>query len=103
MKLEEVNEVFANIADRRMARYHTVKWRLQAMILSPGNLNILHAKKYVCIKLRAKGKFKWRCVGCVLKDVVGIRFVVVLPLYSSLILTDTINPKKLSQCSQSEL
>lgn len=57
MTLEEVEKVLANIADKRMARCHSVKWRLQAMILSPGDVNILHAEKYVCIKLRAKWKF----------------------------------------------
>lgn len=103
MTLKEVKEVLANIADKRMARYHSVKWRLQTMIQSPGNLNILHAEKYICIKLRAKWKFKWRCVRCVLKDVVGIRFVVVLSVYSSLILTDTINPKKCRDVVNAEL
>ncbi|CCI10676.1 unnamed protein product [Albugo candida] len=96
MTLEEVQQVLQSIAYRRTARRQTSNSLLSETFEPEGSLNILGAKDYFCIEVRALLHSKRRCIDCILKDVTGYHLVFSLSLYIFLIFTHSI--RDFSQC-----
>lgn len=86
--LKELGHVLTHIAYKRMARYAERRNGLMNVFQSSSTLKILQQESHACIILTSTRNHNTRCIGCILKNVIGARLVIISSFIDAMILTD---------------